>query len=73
MIDKDYPEDLYTKQFSLYIDNIVARIDLQIEAYGKEDNSPSALFDVLQEQRETLIELKSKHGPIVKPLDMEGN
>jgi phosphoenolpyruvate carboxykinase (GTP) len=36
IIDKEYPEALYEKQFSLYIDNIVARIDLQIEAYRKE-------------------------------------
>ena len=37
-IDKAYPRDLYDKQFSLYIDNIVKRIDLQLEAYGKEEN-----------------------------------
>ena len=36
-INKEYTEELYTKQFSLYIDNIVARIDLQLEAYGKEE------------------------------------
>ncbi len=40
-IDKEYPEDLYEKQFSLYIDNIIGRIDLQVEAYGKEPNIPS--------------------------------
>ncbi len=28
-IDKDYPEDLYEKQFSLYLDNILGRIELQ--------------------------------------------
>ena len=71
LIDKDYPEDLYIKQFSLYIDNIVARIDLQIEAYGNEHGIPSALFEVLREQRQALVDLKSKHGPVVKPVDME--
>ncbi len=51
-IAKEYPEDLYVKQFSLYIDNIVARVDLQIEAYGKEKNIPPKLFDILKEQRQ---------------------
>jgi len=66
-IDKEYPEDLYVKQFSLYIDNIIGRIDLQIEAYGKEKNIPQKLFDILKEQHRELIELKDKYGAIVTP------
>ena len=72
-IDKAYPEDLYVKQFSLYIDNIVARVDLQIEAYGKEKNIPSKLFDILKEQRQGLTALKKKFGPIVTPKQMMNN
>ena len=67
IVDKDYTEDLYTKQFSLYIDNIVGRIDLQAEAYGKEENVPAKLFEVLGEQKQGLLALKEKHGPIVTP------
>ena len=66
-IDKDYPEDLYIKQFSLYLDNIIARIDLQIEAYGKEKNIPQKLFDIYKEQRQELVALKDKYGAIVTP------
>jgi phosphoenolpyruvate carboxykinase (GTP) len=66
-IDKEYPEDLYAKQFSLYIDNIVARIDLQIEAYGKEQHIPARLFDILKKQRTDLMTLNEKFGPIVTP------
>ncbi|MBW1749031.1 MAG: phosphoenolpyruvate carboxykinase (GTP), partial [Deltaproteobacteria bacterium] len=40
IIDKEYTEELYVKQFSLYIDNIVSRIDMQLEAYGKEPDIP---------------------------------
>ena len=58
------------KQFSLYIDNIVARIDLQMEAYGKESNIPGKLFEVLKEQREGLMALKDKYGRIVKPSEL---
>ncbi|MBW2585239.1 MAG: phosphoenolpyruvate carboxykinase (GTP) [Deltaproteobacteria bacterium] len=70
-IDKEYPEDLYVKQFSLYIDNIVARVDLQIEAYGKEKNIPQKLFDILKAQRQELTALKEKFGPIVTPKQLE--
>ena len=71
-IDKDYPEDLYEKQFSLYIDNIIARIDLQVEAYGKEKNIPQKLFDIYKEQRQELVALKDKYGAIVTPKQLTG-
>lgn len=70
-INKDYPEDLYNKQFSLYIDNIVARIDLQISAYQKEENIPPRLFEILKKCRDGLTALKEKHGPIVTPQQLE--
>ncbi len=66
-IDKVYPRELYNKQFSLYIDNIVTIIDLQKEAYGKEENIPEALFKVYGEQRAALLALKEEHGAIVTP------
>ncbi len=67
VIKKDYPEDLYTMQFSIYIDNIVKRIDLQEGAFRTEDNIPERFFEVLKEQRAALEALKDKHGPVVKP------
>ncbi len=66
-IDKEYPRDLYDRQFSLYIDNIIAIIDLQVEAYGKEENLPAQLFAVYEEQKKGLLEMKEKFGAIVKP------
>jgi phosphoenolpyruvate carboxykinase (GTP) len=72
IINKEYTEELYVKQFSLYIDNIIARFDLQIEAYGKEDNIPQRLFEILAKQKEGLLALKDKYGSVVKPADLEG-
>ncbi len=71
IINKEYPEELYAKHFSLYLDNILARNELQTEAYKKEDNIPEKLFEVLKEQKEGLTALKEKYGPIVKPSDLE--
>ena len=64
-IGKEYPKELYDKQFVFYVDNIIARIDLQEEVYRKEKNIPAKLFEVYEEQRKGLEALKAKYGPIV--------
>ncbi len=69
-IAKEYPEDLYTMQFSLYIDKIVARIDLQTEAWKKEDNANQVLFDIYAAQKAALEAMKAEKGAIVKPQDL---
>ncbi|MBW1840615.1 MAG: phosphoenolpyruvate carboxykinase (GTP) [Deltaproteobacteria bacterium] len=71
IINKEYSEELYVKQFSLYIDNIIGRIDLQIDAYGKESNVPQTLFDVLNEQKNGMMALRDRFGPIVTPAELE--
>jgi len=69
-IDKEYPEDLYNMQFSLYIDNIVGRIDLQTEAYGKDEHIPGKIFEVYEEQKKGLLALKEKYGSVVSPAQL---
>ena len=70
ILGKKYPLDLYVKQFSLYIDSITARIDLQFAAYSKEKNIPKKLIDGLDEQRKGLMALKEKYGSIVTPSNL---
>ena len=67
LIGKDYPKDFYDKQFSIYIDKIQSRIDLQREAFGKEENLPRQIFKVYDEWSEGLAALKAKFGAIVTP------
>ncbi len=67
-IDKEYPKELYNMQFAIYVDNIVARLDLQKEAYSKEANIPQTLFEVYERQKTALLALKEQHGPVV-PID----
>jgi phosphoenolpyruvate carboxykinase (GTP) len=70
IIDKDYPEALYVKQFSLYCDNIINRLDLQEEAYGKESNIPGRYFEIIRAQKEGLMALKESFGPVVTPAQL---
>ena len=67
LIDKDYDKGLYDRQFSLYIDNIVKRIDLQADAYNKDENVPAKLFKIYEEQKGALLDLRTKYGPVVTP------
>ena len=66
-IGKKYPKSLYDKQFSIYVDLIQARIDLQREAFGKEKNLPKKLFQVYGQWERGLKALKKKHGAVVTP------
>jgi phosphoenolpyruvate carboxykinase (GTP) len=67
IINKEYSKELYTKQFSLYLDNILHRVELQQKAYAKEQNIPQTLFDILDQQKQELLKLKNNHGSIVGP------
>ncbi len=69
-INKEYSEELYAMQFSLYIDNIISRIDLQIEAWKKEGGASQTIFDIYKTQKTALEALKAKKGAIVKPQDL---
>ena len=67
LINKDYPESLYIKQFSLYVDNIVNRLELQQKAYRREENIPDRFFEILEEERNELVLLKENFGSVVSP------
>ncbi len=67
IIQKEYPKELYIRQFSLYLDNILNRVELQEKAYSKEDGIPSKLFEILSIQKKELVQLKEQHGSIVSP------
>jgi len=73
LIDKKYDLDLYNRQFSLYIDNIIKRIDLQSDAYKKDENVPDRLFKIYDEQKKGLLALKEKYGSIVTPEQLKEN
>ena len=65
--DKDYTREMYNKQFALYVDNIITRIDMQVEAYKKEANVPEIYFETQAAKRVRLQALKSEKGSVVIP------
>lgn len=71
LINKEYPEDLYNKQFSLYIDNIVSRTRMQREAFKKEKNIPERFFEILDQQESELLGLRERFGAVATPAQLE--
>ena len=67
LVGKEYARGLYDKQFSFYVDNILARIQLQEDAYRKDSKMPARLFEVYEKQKRDLSALKEKNGPVVTP------
>ncbi|MFP4446584.1 MAG: phosphoenolpyruvate carboxykinase (GTP) [Desulfosudaceae bacterium] len=71
LISKEYSYELYEKQFSLYTEKIIARLDMQAEAYRQEERIPGKFFDLLAEQKKGLEALQAEHGPVVTPRQLE--
>lgn len=67
---KFYTKALYDRQFALYINNLIDRIDSQEEAYAQSENIPEKLFQVYEEQRAGLLALKIEYGPIISVNDL---
>ena len=61
---------MYTKQFSLYVVNLIERVDMSITEFSKEKGMNDAFFRVLMTWRRDLIALKATVGPIVTPDQM---
>ncbi len=67
ILDKEYSRELYDKQFSLYADKILARIDLQYQAFKKEENIPDKLFTIYESQKKDMLALKEEFGEVILP------
>ncbi|MBN1356723.1 phosphoenolpyruvate carboxykinase (GTP) [bacterium] len=67
LIGKEYSHELYIRQFSLYIDKIMSRIQLQREAFGKEKDLPDKIFEVYNQWERELIALNEKYGTVLTP------
>ncbi|MBI9109081.1 MAG: phosphoenolpyruvate carboxykinase (GTP) [Spirochaetales bacterium] len=64
-INKPYPKDLYDRQFSFYLDNIISRLNLQDAAFAKDERVPEKIFKIYAAQKTELVALRDKYGSIV--------
>ncbi len=70
VIDKEYDKGVYMKQFSLYTDNLIERVDMSINEFAKEKGMPDEFFHTLDTWHRDLAALRATIGPIVTPDQM---
>ncbi|MCK4941607.1 phosphoenolpyruvate carboxykinase (GTP) [candidate division WOR-3 bacterium] len=68
VLNKDYSEEDYKKQFTVRVPESLAKIDRIKEVYTtKVKDTPKILFDVLEEQRKRLLDAQKEHGDYITP------
>jgi phosphoenolpyruvate carboxykinase (GTP) len=70
VIDKNYEKEIYNKQFSLYLDNLINRVNMSINEFAKEKDMADEFFHVLDTWHRDLAALKATIGSIVTPDQM---
>ncbi len=70
-LGKEYPEERYVKEFSIRVDNFVAKIERIWGIYSGIPDTPPRLFEVLAEQKRRLENLRAAHGSVVSPFKLE--
>ncbi len=72
VLNKNYSTDAYVKQFTIRVPELLAKNKRIKEIYGKLSDTPKKLFEVLEEEKQRLIETKEKHGKYVSPFKLVG-
>ena len=68
VLDRNYTKEDYIKQFTLSVDENIAKIERIVTIYKtKVTDAPQVLFEVLQEQKQKLEEIKTEHGNYASP------
>jgi len=68
VLDKDYSMDDYKKQFTVRIPENLAKIERIKKIYETQvHDTPQAVFDTLEAQRQRLIKAQKKHGDYITP------
>ncbi|MBW2992598.1 phosphoenolpyruvate carboxykinase (GTP), partial [Candidatus Woesearchaeota archaeon] len=71
VFNRNYSEEDYNKQFSIRIDNLLAKLE-RIDNIFKEEKVPEKFMQHINQQRERLKEAKEKFGKsVVKPGEFE--
>jgi len=70
VLDKDYSEQDYVKQFTIRIPENLAKLSRVEEIYRGIEDTPQAVFKQFALQRERLEDLRATKGDYVSPMDL---
>ncbi|MEM2619482.1 MAG: hypothetical protein QW356_08430, partial [Candidatus Hadarchaeales archaeon] len=68
---KEYTWEEYEQQFSIRVKWLLKKVGRVEEFWRKEEGTPKEVFEVLEETREGLEELKKRFGDPVSPRKLE--
>ena len=69
-LDKNYTKDDYVEQFSIRAKKLIEKLDRVEEMYRKEKNMPKFFWNISNEQRDKLNNIRKEKGEIISPLDL---
>jgi phosphoenolpyruvate carboxykinase (GTP) len=70
-LNKDYSKEEYIEQFTVRIDNLLAKIDRVEQIYkDKVADTPQVVWEVFASQRGRLKKAKEKGGSLISPFDL---
>ena len=68
VLGKEYTENDYVEQFTYRVPENIAKIDRIVAHYKKyDDGSLKQMFEILDEQKQRLLESQKKHGDRIPP------
>jgi len=72
VLDKEYPEKDYIKQFTVRVAESLAKLERVMEFYKtKVPDTPQIVFEVLEEQKQRLNLARAKYGDYISPLKLK--
>jgi phosphoenolpyruvate carboxykinase (GTP) len=71
-LNKDYAEEDYIKQFTIRVPENLAKIERVQRLYQENvSDTPSELFEILDQQRRRLVEARERFGDYISPESFE--
>jgi phosphoenolpyruvate carboxykinase (GTP) len=70
-LKKDYSKQDYIKQFTIRVQENLAKIERAKKFWENEEDVPSEIFDVLEEQKQRLLLAQNEFGNYISPENFE--
>lgn len=70
VLNKDYSEEDYVKQFTIRIPEHLAKIERITKVYKEISDTPDIVFKVLEEQKQRLLKTREDKGDYVSPFEL---
>ncbi|MFX1589228.1 MAG: phosphoenolpyruvate carboxykinase (GTP) [Promethearchaeota archaeon] len=69
-LDKNYTKDDYIEQFSIRVKKLIEKLDRVENMYKREKNMPKFFWNILNDQRKKLNNIKKEKKDIISPMDL---